>query len=165
MVLKDHWEEALDVLADLVANMQLTQKDFRLEKGVILQEIAMCEESQEEMVYDVFFDKVYGKHPLGRPILGSPTSIASMTQKQVMDYYRKNYSGKNIIVSAAGCVDHQELIDGIEKRLAGKKAAKLTVKREAPRWKPCACGGEQTGRTSAYVDGFSYRQFQRQTSL
>lgn len=135
MVLKDHWEEALDVLADLVANMELTQKDFKLEKGVILQEIAMCEESQEEMIYDVFFEKVYGKHPLGKPILGSPTSIASMTQKKVMDYYRKHYGGKNIIISAAGCVDHQELLEGIEKRLANKKAAKLTVKREAPRWK------------------------------
>lgn len=135
MVLKDHWEEALDVLADLVSNMKLTQKEFNLEKGVILQEIAMCDESQEEMIYDIFFDKVYGKNPLGRPILGTPGSIASMTQKRIVDYYKRNYSGKNIIISAAGCVDHSELMEGLERRLASKKSTRLQLHREVPRWR------------------------------
>ncbi|XGC82150.1 M16 family metallopeptidase [Bdellovibrio bacteriovorus] len=134
MVLKDHWEKALDVLADLVSNMHLTQKEFALEKSVILQEIAMSEDSHEEIVYDIFYDQVYGKHPIGRSILGTPESIAVMKQNQVMDYYKQNYTGKNIIISAAGCLDHDELMKGIDKRLAHKKKSNLKSKRKVPRW-------------------------------
>lgn len=134
LVLKDHWEKALDVLSDLISNMHLNQKEFGLEKGVILQEIAMSEDSHEEMIYDVFYEQVYGAHPLGRPILGTPKSIALMKQSQVMDYYKKTYSGKNIIISAAGCLDHEELMAGIEKRLGSKKKTSLRTTRKAPRW-------------------------------
>lgn len=134
LVLKDHWEKALDVLADLVSNMKLTQKEFDLEKGVILQEIAMSEDSHEDMVYDVFYEQVYGKHPLGRQILGTPASVARMTQTQVMDYYKKNYTGKNIIISSSGCIDHEDLMAGIEKRLGAKKKYELKNARRVPRW-------------------------------
>ncbi len=134
MVLKDHWEQALDVLADLISNMHLVKKEFALEKGVILQEIAMSEDSHEDVIYDVFYEQVYGSNPLGRMILGTPASIASMKQNQVMDYYKKNYTGSNIIVSAAGCIDHAELMAGIHKRLGAKKKSSLKVKRKAPRW-------------------------------
>lgn len=134
LVLKDHWEKALDVLSDLVSNMQMNKKEFALEKGVILQEIAMSEDSHEELVYDIFYDQVYGKHPLGRSILGTPQTIATMTQTQVMNYYKKTYSGSNIIVSAAGCLDHDDFLAGIEKRLGSKKNTELTNKRKKPRW-------------------------------
>lgn len=134
LVLKDHWEQALDILTDLVTNMDLSQKEFKLEKGVILQEIAMSEDNHEDIIYDVFFEQVYGKHPLGRPILGTPVSIATMKQNQVMDYYKSNYTGKNIIVSAAGCVDHSELLEGLEKRMGRKKKSALKNRRVPPRW-------------------------------
>ncbi|AHZ84103.1 M16 family metallopeptidase [Bdellovibrio bacteriovorus] len=134
LVLKDHWEKALDVLADLVSNMKLTQKEFDLEKGVILQEIAMSEDSHEDMVYDVFYEQVYGAHPLGRPILGTPVSVARMKQTQVMNYYKKTYTGKNIIVSASGCIDHDDLMAGIQKRLGAKKKSELKNTRRVPRW-------------------------------
>lgn len=134
MVLKDHWEKALDVLSDLVSNMHLNKKEFGLEKGVILQEIAMSEDSHEELIYDIFYEQVYGAHPLARPILGTPKSIALMKQNQVMDYYKKTYSGGNIIISAAGCLDHDELMSGIEKRLGAKKKTILKNTRKYPRW-------------------------------
>jgi predicted Zn-dependent peptidase len=134
LVLKDHWEEALDVLADLVNNMHLNRKDFALEKSVILQEIAMSEDSHEEIIYDILYDQVYGQHPLGRSILGTPASITKMKQSQVMNYYKKTYAGENLIVSAAGCIDHSELVDGIQKRLGGKKPIDLDLPRRSPRW-------------------------------
>lgn len=134
LVLKDHWEKALDVLTDLVSNMRLNKKEFALEKSVILQEIAMSEDSHEDMVYDVLYEQVYGAHPLARPILGTPASIALMKESQVMAYYKKTYAGKNIIVSAAGCLDHDALMVGIQKRLGAKKSAQLTNGRKVPRW-------------------------------
>lgn len=134
MVLKDHWEQALDVLADLVNNMHLVKKEFDLEKGVILQEIAMSEDNHEDIIYDIFFDQVYGSHPLGRPILGTPTSVATMKQKQVMDYYQKTYTGKNIIVSAAGCLDHSDFMEAVTSKLGKKKKSSLKSTRRPPRW-------------------------------
>ena len=125
LVLKDHWPVALDVLSDLVSHMQINRKDFNLEKGVILQEIAMGEENHEEMIFDIFADKVYGKNSLGRPILGTVKSIAEMTQTQVNDYYRKHYTGKNMIVSAAGNIDHQDLVEMVQRQLGHKKKLKL----------------------------------------
>lgn len=134
LVLKDHWRKALDVLSDLVSHMHLNQKEFNLEKGVILQEIAMSEDNHEDVIYDIFYDQVYGAHPLGRPILGTPKSIALMNQKQVMTYYKKNYTGKNIIVSAAGCLDHDEFIVGVQQHLGKKQKSILKNNRKKPRW-------------------------------
>lgn len=134
LVLKDHWEKALDVLSDLVSNMHLNQKEFGLEKGVILQEIAMSEDNHEDVIYDIFYDQVYGSHPLGRPILGTPKSIALMNQKQVMSYYKKNYTGKNIIISAAGCLDHEDFMAGVQKHLGKKQKSALKNARKKPRW-------------------------------
>ncbi len=134
LVLKDHWEMALDVLSDLVSHMHLNKKEFALEKSVVLQEIAMSEDAHEDLIYDVFYEQVYGSHPLARPILGTPKSLVEMKQNQVMDYYTKTYTGKNIIVSAAGCLDHTELLDGVQKRLGNKKKSHIKYNRKAPRW-------------------------------
>ncbi|MCX7977974.1 MAG: insulinase family protein, partial [Bdellovibrionaceae bacterium] len=135
LVLKDHWFEALDVLSDLVCNMSLSQKDFRLEKGVVLAEIASSNENNEEYVYDFFFERVFANHSLGRPILGTVKSISEMTQKQVRDYYRRHYSGGNIIVSAAGHIDHEELVSGVRKLLRNKKKVRIDRGRKPPRWR------------------------------
>lgn len=137
LVLKDHWPKAMEVLADLVCNMQMSRKEFQLEKGVILQEIAMGEDSEEEWIYDVFFEEVYGKHPLARPILGTVKTITEMKQNQVSKYYKDTYSGNNIIVSAAGALDHQDLVDAVAVQLKSKKKSRLQQNRKSPRWSAC----------------------------
>lgn len=134
LVLKEHWPVALDVLADLTSHMRINRKDFQLEKGVILQEIAMGEEDYEDIIFDILFDKIYGKHPLGRPILGNIKSITRMTQTQVNSYYKRHYTGKNIIISAAGNIDHSDLVKLVQEKLGHKKKLKLPDHRKAPRW-------------------------------
>jgi len=135
LVLKDHWEKALDVLCDLVSNMQISTNDFKLEKGVILQEIAMTDDTPEELIYDVLFEKAYAGNKLAMPILGTVKSVASMSQKKVTDYYKSRYTGRNIIVTAAGNLDHQVFFEAVEKKLSKKKKAKFNTVRERPRWK------------------------------
>lgn len=134
LVLKQHWLTALDVVADLVCSMQISRKDFLLEKGVILQEIAMSDDSHEEYVHDAFFDRVYGKHPLARPILGTVKSITESTLGGVMSHYREMYNGSNLVVAAAGAIDHQELVDAVAEKLRTKKKSRKQSKRRAPRW-------------------------------
>lgn len=136
LVLKDHWEIALDVLSDLVSNMQLSPKDFDLEKGVVLQEIAMSEDSHEDIIYDIFFETAYAKHPLGRTILGTPESISSMKRSQVSDFYKRYYTGKNMIVSVSGNIEHDEFLDAVEKKLGKKKVYSEKNKRRVPKWNP-----------------------------
>lgn len=94
----------------------------------------MSDDNQEDIIYDIFFDKVYGKHPLGRPILGTPKSIATMNSKQIMDYYKKFYTGPNIIVSIAGNIEHDQFIKAVNKKLGKKSNKDVGVTRKAPGW-------------------------------
>jgi predicted Zn-dependent peptidase len=71
LVLRDHWSQALDVLADLVVGMDLRKSDFEIEKSVVIQEIAMGEDQHEELIFDHYFEKSLEGHPLSIPILGT----------------------------------------------------------------------------------------------
>lgn len=159
LVLRDHWPVALDVLADLVSYMRIDRKNFNLEKGVILQEIAMSEENHEEMIFDIFSDKVYGKNSLGRPILGTIKSVAEMTQTHINSYYRQHYTGKNMIVSAAGNVDHQDLVEMVQSKLGHKKKLKLSTNRVTPRWNKFRHYVEKNSEQAHVVIGFPAASF------
>lgn len=136
LVLKDHWEKALEVLCDLVSNMKVSSADYKTEKGVILQEIAMTDDSHEEIAHDLFFERALKNHNLGKPILGTVASVAKMSQRDVMAYYKKNYSGSNIIVSAAGNLEHDKFTKLTEKLLKTKKKTKLIIDRQKPKFHP-----------------------------
>lgn len=132
LVLKDHWSIAMDVLSDLVSNMKLTKADFNLEKSVILQEIAMGDDQLEELSYDVYLENCLPRHPLGRSILGTVKSIESLNQRTVMEFYKKHYSGSNLIVSATGNIDHADLVEAVKKKLGQKPKKKFKVIRRKP---------------------------------
>jgi len=136
LVLKDHWMQALDVLTDLVNNMELKRADFQVEKSVILQEIVMGDDSLEESIYDEYMARCLPKHALGKPILGTTQSIETMTQKQIVKYYRDRYSGNNLIISASGNIDHTELVEAVEKLLGNKPKRKLKFPRTKPKHRP-----------------------------
>lgn len=135
LVLKEDWKIGLEVLSDLVCNMKISKKDFELEKKVILQEIAMSDDTPEDIIYDYFFEGVYKNHPLGRQILGKSETIENMTQKKVFEFYRRFYQGENLIISAAGPVDHDQLVIQCQKLFRTRKKFKSPSVRRAPRWK------------------------------
>jgi len=160
LVLKDHWQKALDVLCDLISNMQISTNDFRLEKGVILQEIAMTDDNPEELIYDLLFEKSYAGNPVAAPILGTIKSVSSMSQKKVSDYYRSRYTGKNIIVSVAGDLEHQEFLDAVAKKLHKKKEAKFVAERTKPRWKKSRSVVEKNSEQVHMLMGLPTASFQ-----
>ncbi len=129
-VLKEHWEKALEVLADLVSNMSITNEEFILEKSVIQQEITMTEDNPEEIIYDHYFERCFRGNPLGLPILGTMQSIQKMTQKDVFSYYKERYCGNNLIISASGCIDHQNVVEGTQKYLKQKTKRRLSLRRK-----------------------------------
>lgn len=134
LVLKEDWKLGLDVLADLSCNMQITKKNFELEKKVILQEIVMSDDTPEDIIYDYFFEGVYKGHPLSRQILGKSQTIEKMTLKKVIDFYSKYYQGKNLIISAAGPVEHDAVVIECQKLFKNKKDFRLSDKRKKPKW-------------------------------
>ena len=137
LVLKEDWKIGLEVLSDLVCNMDLSNKDFELEKKVILQEIAMSDDTPEDIIYDYLYEHSYKNHPLGRQILGQSETIQKMTQKRVADFYRTFYQGSNLIVSAAGPITHDELVIEAQKMFKTRKKFTKKSNRRAPIWKKC----------------------------
>ena len=135
IVLKEDWKIGLEILADLVCNMKISKKDFELEKKVILQEIAMSDDTPEELIYDYFYAGVYKNHPLERQILGSSETIEKMTQKKVFEFYKHFYQGENLIISAAGPVDHDQFVIQCQKHFKSRKKFITKSTRRTPRWK------------------------------
>jgi len=154
LVLKDHWKKGLDVLCDLVTNMKLSKDDFELEKSVVLQEIGMDEDNLEEIIYDYYFSKALPTSTLGKPILGNTRSIAKMTMAQVLNYYKDHYSGKNIIVTGAGCLDHHELVEAVSQLLGKKTKRRIYQDRKKPFHKPIRATIEKPSEQLHLLMGF-----------
>lgn len=109
-VLDDHLPLAFDVLADLVLNPLFQEEDIEKEKGVILEELKMEADSPEYLVHEAFASNFWKNHPLGRSILGTKASIKSFNKTAVEDYYRRIYVPENIVITAAGRLDHHKIV-------------------------------------------------------
>lgn len=104
---------AVTVLADMVANSVLEADEFETERGVILEEIAMAADDLTDVANERFFEEVLGEHPLGRPIGGSPETIREARRDDVDRHYRDRYDPSTLVVTAAGAVDHDRLLDQV----------------------------------------------------
>jgi predicted Zn-dependent peptidase len=102
---------AIDVLADMVTSSLIQPKDVDAERGVILEEIAMNEDDPADTVHEAFAAQLFGDSPLGRPILGSVDSINSITRAQIAEHYAARYKPENLVVAAAGSLDHAEVVE------------------------------------------------------
>jgi predicted Zn-dependent peptidase len=118
-VLDSHLPLAVDVVCDLVTDSLITPSDVEIERGVILEEIAMQEDEPGDQVHDLFIRAVYGTHPLGRKISGSTGTIAPMTRRQIQGFYRRRYTAPSIVVAAAGSLDHDSVVRLVTEAVAG----------------------------------------------
>ena len=103
-----HTEEALEVMTDMVFAPAFAELDQ--EREVVLEEIAMYEDTPQELVHDLFSEAVFGRHALGRPVIGTAEVIASVSRRAVAAYHRTMYTGGNIVVSAAGNITHDRFV-------------------------------------------------------
>ena len=100
--LSEHTKVAMDLLSDMVFAPKLSEEDMELERRVVLEEIAMYDDSPEDVVYDVFSEAVWGKSPMGRPVLGTPQTLKNITPDSMRKYMKEHYTSKSIIISAVG---------------------------------------------------------------
>ncbi|HLJ30319.1 MAG TPA: pitrilysin family protein [Candidatus Angelobacter sp.] len=117
-VLDEHLPIALDILSDLVLNPVFNPKDIAREKGVILEEIKMDEDNPDYLVHEIFTQNFWKDHPLGKPILGTKETVRSFKQENLLDFYRPRFAPNNIIISAAGNLNHERFVDLIQQRFA-----------------------------------------------
>jgi len=110
-VLDEHLSRAFDVLADLVLHPLIRDEDIEKEKSVILEEIKMESDSPDYLVQEIFSSNFWKDHPLGKPILGTPDSVRKLDQAAVWEYYRAVYTPNNLIVTAAGNLTHETLVN------------------------------------------------------
>ena len=130
-VLDDDLPMALDVLSDMITNSLIDPEEFESERRVILEEIAMHEDAPDELVHDLFYRSMWEGHPLGRPVLGYNKTISEVAAEQVREYWLERYGPANMVVSAAGNVDHDKLVATLEESLAGREGRR-TLRSDAP---------------------------------
>lgn len=105
---------AIDVLADMLTSSLLAPDEFELERGVILEEIAMSHDDPIDVLWEGFYRTFFGEHPLGRPIAGTPESISAVSREQVWEFYRRNYRPETLVVTIAGRVNHDAARERLE---------------------------------------------------
>jgi predicted Zn-dependent peptidase len=121
-VLDEHLPIAIDILSDLVLNPIFNPKDIAREKGVILEEIKMDEDNPDYLVHEIFTQSFWKDHPLGKPILGTKETVRSFEQEKLFDFYRQRFSPNNMIISAAGNLNHSKFMELIRAKFAELKA-------------------------------------------
>jgi predicted Zn-dependent peptidase len=107
--LDEHTEEVFELLAEMLLGP--TYPEIDSERDVVLEEIAMYEDEPQDRVHDVLADAVFGEHPLGRRVLGKAEVIASIPIPDIDAYHRHHYTGANVVVGAAGHLDHERIVE------------------------------------------------------
>ena len=115
-VLDEHIPVAMDVLSDLVLNPIFDPKDIVRERGVILEEIKMDEDSPDYLVHEIFTQNFWKDHPLGKPILGTKETVRRFEKPALFDYYGGRFYPGNLLICAAGNLDHDRFVDLVSRR-------------------------------------------------
>jgi len=107
-VLDEHLPVAIDILGDLVLNPVFAVNDITRERGVIIEEIKMDEDSPDYLVHEIFTQNFWKDHPLGKPILGTKDTVRRFERDPVLDFYGQRFSPGNLVICAAGHLKHQK---------------------------------------------------------
>ena len=110
---------ALDILSDVVWSPTIDADEMDAERKVILEEINMRDDAPDELLHDLLAEAVFPDHPLGRSVLGSVESIEAMPRDSVAEYHAQHYRPSNVVVAAAGNLEHDGVVELVERGLAG----------------------------------------------
>ena len=118
-VLDEDLRLAVDVIGDMITSSLITDEDVEAERDVILDEIAMHDDDPDDVVHNLFAARAWGEDtPLGRGIAGTIGSIEAITRDQIDAFYSEHYRPANIVISAAGNLDHAEVVALVEQGFA-----------------------------------------------
>jgi predicted Zn-dependent peptidase len=140
---------AIDVLCDMVTSSLITPRDVDAERGVVLEEIAMNEDDPSDTVHEAFAAELFGDSPLGRPILGTVSSINSIARDQIAEHYQARYTPPHLVVAAAGSLQHEAVVDLVRQGFASVTSGNAEHRDPAPP----RVGGTYQAAAQAGTDG------------
>ncbi|MFH2104694.1 MAG: pitrilysin family protein [Parcubacteria group bacterium] len=127
-VASQHTKRAFDMISDILLHSKLAATDIEREKGVILEEMRMYQDTPMSYVGDVFEECIYGDQPAGRSIIGSEKTITAMKRQDFIDYYQRHYTVSNSVVCVAGNINEDRAVDlvgqyfnGLPKKATGRR--------------------------------------------
>lgn len=135
-VLDEHLPQVFDVLADLVLRPLFREPDIVKEKGVVLEELKMESDSPEYLVHELFCGRFWKDHPLGKPILGTRATVRSFYRGMIENYFRDVYAPSNFLITAAGNVRHEVLLELVQGEFGGLRGNAPPEAGESPRTCP-----------------------------
>lgn len=121
-ILNEYIDTAIDVLSDMLFEPKLAKEDMDLERRVVLEEIAMYEDSPEDVVYDMFGEAVWGDTPMGRTILGTAETLQNITPDIMRRYMKTHYTSKNMVIAISGSFN-DDIFDKLEKMFGERTIA------------------------------------------
>lgn len=117
-VLKGDVPLAIDVLADILSEPTFDPVELKREQNVIVQEIGATEDAPDDLVFDRLQEIAFPQQPVGRSILGTPETVRSFTAARLREYLARNYRGPDMLVAAAGAIEHDEIVAEAERRFS-----------------------------------------------
>lgn len=130
--LKEDLELSVHVLSELISQALFDEDAVEKEKKVVLQEILMSKDDIEDSVFDNFFLTAFPNHTIGTNILGTSQTVSEVSQQQIKEWYKNVYRPNNLIVSVTGNIEHQQVVELIEKYLGAEKPQEIKLQRRAP---------------------------------
>ena len=121
MVLDEHLPLAFDVLSDLVLNPLFSPEDILRERRVVLEEIKSEQDSPDYLLHELFTQKFWKGHPLGKPILGTKQTVQALEHDCIQEQFERSYRPNNMIIAAAGHLEHRQLLDLVASRFSHLK--------------------------------------------
>jgi len=128
---KKHSDVALDWIADIFLNSKFDSEEIQREKGVIIEEVNMYQDTPTAYVSDIFEKLLYGDQPAGWMVIGEKENILSFDRDKIIKYFDSHYSAKNVIVCVAGAIDQNQIEGKIKNYFAGKASGDYDVKKRA----------------------------------
>ncbi|NLD38332.1 MAG: insulinase family protein [Desulfatiglans sp.] len=126
-VLDKDFNRLVEILSDIFLNSSFDPAEIEKEKQVVLQEISMIEDSPEEQAYELFNAQFFSSHPLGLPVLGTPETVSSFTRDGILEYMRGYYNTGRIIISAAGNIEHKDVVKVFEEKFKRLEPVKRDI--------------------------------------
>ena len=136
-VLNTHLGAMVDILSDIFLNSLFAQEELDREREVVLQEIRMIEDSPEDLIHNLACANLWGDHPLGRSILGTPENLAAFDAEHIRHFFRQNYQPERIVVAAAGDLEHGRIVEALAPAFGAVRPGADLPPRLAPQGRAC----------------------------
>jgi predicted Zn-dependent peptidase len=150
-VLDRHLERAFEVMSEMIWHPRFGELDT--EREVVLEEIAMYEDDPQDRAFDMLGKAIFGSHPLGRAVIGTADVVGAVTREQLAAFHTQHYLPENIVIAAAGSIDHDELVQMVTQRspstLASSRSQSAALAQALPATNGHASSAQSHDQTEA----------------